>query len=92
MCEMHILPILVLVFSAIYSHRKVCRFISKADPSLSSYINKTSHMVRNSSLVLKVHLEVQPNLEISNRGVLSAALCGSTLKSPNLPTIPCCFL
>ena len=45
---LHISLILVSVFSAIYSHGKVCRSILQANPSLSSYINKTSHMPWNS--------------------------------------------
>lgn len=54
---LNISPILVSVFSAIYSHGKVCRSILQANPSLSPYINKTSHMVLNSGLVLKANLE-----------------------------------
>lgn len=45
---LHISLILVSAFSAIYSHGKVCRSILQANPSLSSYINKASHMLWNS--------------------------------------------
>lgn len=68
---LHISPVLVSLFSAIYSQGKVCRSILEANSSLSSYINKTSRTVWNAGLVLMDDLEEPQIHEIKLWGMNS---------------------